>query len=206
MVCSQGYKIDVKPEVPGVKRSDWGERTMAETATKMPVKTEKSTKPVGKPLGSGVWQPFEALHQEIDRLFEDFSWGLPRLSFPRLSATAPFFQGDFELKVASEVTEDDKAYRISVEVPGMEEKDIALSVTDSSLTIKGEKKSEKEESKKDYHYSERSYGAFRRSFALPEDVDAGKIEASMKSGVLTVVLPKSAEAQKKSRKVEIKSA
>jgi HSP20 family protein len=179
---------------------------MAEAATKLPVKTEKSAKPASKPAGTGVWHPFEALHQEIDRLFDDFSFGWPRLSFPRLPTTAPFFQGEFELKVASEVTEDDKAYRIAVELPGMEEKDVEVSVSDSALTIKGEKKSEKEETKKDYHYSERSYGVFRRSFALPEGVDADKIEASMKSGVLAVVLPKSAEAQKKSRKVEIKSA
>ena len=173
---------------------------MAETATKLPVKTEPSTKP------ASVWHPFETLHQEIDRLFDDFSWNWPRLSFPRPSATAPYLQGDFELKVATEVTEDDKAYRISVELPGMEEKDVEISVSDNMLTMKGEKKSEKEETKKDYHYSERRYGAFRRSFALPDDVDASKIEANMKAGVLSVVLPKSAEAQKKSRKVEIKSA
>jgi HSP20 family protein len=88
----------------------------------------------------------------------------------------------------------------------MSEKDVEVSLSDSALTIKGEKKSEKEESKKDYHYSERTYGAFRRSFVLPEGVDAGKIEANMKSGVLTVVLPKNAEAQKKSRKIEIKTS
>lgn len=179
---------------------------MPEGVTKVAVKAEKSAKPATKPATSGIWHPFEALHQEIDRLFDDFSWGRPRLSFPRIPSMAPFFQGDFELKIASELTEDDKAYRVNVELPGMEEKDIELSVSDNTVTIKGEKKSEKEESKKDYHYSERSYGAFRRSFALPEGVDADKIEATMKSGVLTVVLPKSAESQKKSRKVEIKSA
>jgi HSP20 family protein len=178
---------------------------MAEAATKLPVKTEKSAQSAAKPT-TNIWHPFEALHQEIDRLFDDVSWNWPRLSFPRLPATAPYFHGDFELKVASEVAEDDKAYRVTVELPGMEEKDVEVSLSDSAITIKGEKKSEKEETKKDYHYSERTYGAFRRSFALPEGVDADKIEATMKSGVLTVVLPKSAEAQKKSRKVEIKAA
>jgi HSP20 family protein len=177
---------------------------MAEATTKVPLKTEKTGTPA-KPASS-VWHPFEALHQEIDRLFEDFPGNWPRLSFPRISAAAPYLHGDFELKVASEVSEDDKAYRVTVELPGMSEKEVEIGLTDSTLTIKGEKKSEKEETKKDYHYSERSYGAFRRSFALPEGVDADKIEASLKSGVLTVVMPKSAEAQKKSRKVEIKSA
>jgi HSP20 family protein len=172
---------------------------MTETATKLTVKAEKPAKPA-----SGAWHPFEALHQEIDRLFDDFSW--PRLSFPRVSAAAPYFPADFEVKVASEVSEDDKAYRVAVELPGMSEKDVEVGLSDSTLTIKGEKKSEKEESKKDYHYSERSYGAFRRSFALPEGVEADKIEANMKAGVLTIVMPKNAEAQKKSRKVEIKAA
>jgi HSP20 family protein len=171
---------------------------MAEAANTLTVKTEKPAKPV-----SSAWHPFEALHQEIDRLFNDFSW--PRLSFPRVSA-APYFPADFEVKVASEVSEDDKAYRVAVELPGMSEKDVEVSLSDSMLTIKGEKKSEKEESRKDYHYSERSYGAFRRSFVLPEGVEADKIEANMKAGVLTIVMPKNAEAWKKSRKVEIKAA
>jgi HSP20 family protein len=177
---------------------------MAEAAAKPSVKTEKTAKPAKPALSA--WHPFEVLHGEIDRLFDDFSWNWPRLSFPRASAAAPYSPADFDLKVASEVTEDDKAYRVTVEVPGMSEKDVDISLSDSTITIKGEKKSEKEETKKDYHYSERSYGALRRSFALPEGVDADKIEANMKSGVLTVVMPKSAEAQKKSRKVEIKAA
>lgn len=177
---------------------------MAEAATKLSVTSEKSAKPTK--AAPGAWHPFETLHHEIDRLFEDFSWNLPRLSFPRISASAPYFQGDLELRVASEVSEDEKAYRVTVELPGMSEKDVEVSLSDSTVTIKGEKKSEKEESKKDYHYSERSYGAFRRSFALPVGVDADKIEASMQSGVLNVIMPKSAEAQKKSRKVEIKAA
>jgi HSP20 family protein len=173
---------------------------MAEVATKLPVKGTKSEKP------APVWRPFETLHHEIDRLFDDFSRNWPRLSFPRASSTAPFVQGGFELKVASEVTEDDKGYRLTVELPGMQEKDVEISLSGNTLTMRGEKKSEKEETRKNRHYSERSYGAFRRDFALPEDVDSEKVEASMKSGILTVVLPKSAEAQKKSRKVEIKSA
>ena len=176
---------------------------MAEAATKLPLHTEagKPAKPVTRP-----WHPFEALHQEIDRLFDDFSWTLPRLSLPRTSAAASYVQGDFALKVASEVSEDDKAYRVTVELPGMSEKDVEISLSNGVLTVKGEKKSEKEESKKDYHYSERSYGAFRRSFGLPEGVDADKIEANMKAGVLAIVMPKSAETQKKSRTVEIRTA
>jgi HSP20 family protein len=74
------------------------------------------------------------------------------------------------------------------------------------LTIKGEKKEEKEEKKKDYYLSERRYGSFERRLQIPEEVDADKIEAAFKKGVLTVTLPKKAEAQKPAKKIEVKAA
>jgi HSP20 family protein len=86
----------------------------------------------------------------------------------------------------------------------MEEKDIELTVSNDVLTIKGERKEEKEEKNKDYHISERRYGSYQRSFRLPEAVDDSKIEAKFKNGLLTVTLPKTAEAQKKSKKIEVK--
>jgi HSP20 family protein len=86
----------------------------------------------------------------------------------------------------------------------MEEKDIDVKFADGVLTIKGEKKEEREEKKKDYYLSERRFGSFQRSFRVPEGVDADKIDASFKNGVLTVMLPKSAEAQKREKKIAIK--
>jgi HSP20 family protein len=77
-------------------------------------------------------------------------------------------------------------------------------LSDGTLTIKGEKKDEKEERNKDYYLSERRYGSFQRSFSVPDGVDAEKIEAAFKNGVLTVTLPKTPEAQKKEKKIEIK--
>ncbi len=74
------------------------------------------------------------------------------------------------------------------------------------MTIKGEKRDEKEEKKKDYYLSERRYGSFQRSFGVPDGVDADKITASFKNGVLTVILPKSAEAQKSEKKIAINKA
>jgi HSP20 family protein len=88
----------------------------------------------------------------------------------------------------------------------MEEKSVELRIADGIMTIKGEKKEEKEEKKKDDHLTERRYGAFQRSFALPVGVDADKIEASFKTSVLTVTLPKKPEAIKAERKVEIKAS
>jgi HSP20 family protein len=97
----------------------------------------------------------------------------------------------------------DNAFEITAELPGLEAKNIELNLTDDVLTIKGEKKEEKEEKTKDRYVSERRYGSFRRSVQLPSSVDASKIEANCKSGVLTVTLPKTAEAQKKQTVIPI---
>ena len=175
---------------------------MAEKETKVPAKTEE--KPVEGAALPAAWRPFESLRREVDRLFEDFDrsgWGFPSRSlfdiepFWRRRATAP----------AVDIVEREKDYQLTAELPGLEEKDIELNVTDDVMTIKGEKKEEKEEKKKDYYLSERRYGAFQRSFSLPPGVDADKIDASFKKGVLTVTLPKKPEAMKPQRKVEIKA-
>ena len=81
-----------------------------------------------------------------------------------------------------------------------------MNVANGGLTIKGEKREEKEEKQKDYYVSERRYGSFERHFGLPEGVDANKIEATFKNGVLKVTLPKTAEAQKSAKKIEVKAA
>ena len=176
---------------------------MAE-ATKLPVKTEER-KPAA---GMRPWRPFENLRREIDRLFEDFDggWRSPfgrsffdvQPSWPRESswAAAP----------AVDVAETDKGYEIAAELPGMDEKNVEVKLSDGVLTIKGEKREEKEEKKKDYYLSERSFGSFQRSFQVPDGVDTNKIEANFKNGVLTVSLPKSAEAQKAAKKIEVKAA
>ena len=88
----------------------------------------------------------------------------------------------------------------------MSESDVQVLAANGGLTIKGEKKEEKEERKKDYYVSERRYGSFERRLQIPEGVDAEKIEANFKKGVLTVILPKKPEAQKPEKKIEIKAA
>ena len=87
----------------------------------------------------------------------------------------------------------------------MDEKSIEVKFSDGMLTIKGEKEETKEEKEKDYHLSERRYGSFQRTFGVPDGVDANKIEATFTKGVLTVVLPKSAEAQKAEKKIAVKA-
>jgi HSP20 family protein len=180
---------------------------MAETATKVPVQSDK---PAPAPTAApDVFRPFEALRRQVDRIFEDFDRNPWRLPFARsLFDAEPFTaRGVFGAALpAVDVAEHEKQYEITAELPGLSEGDIEVSLANQVLTIKGEKKEEKEDEQKDYHVSERRYGSFRRSFQVPEGVDTGKIEASFKNGVLTLVLPKSAEAQQQEKKIEIKAA
>ena len=105
-----------------------------------------------------------------------------------------------------DVAEDEKAYRITAELPGLEPKDIELSVSGDRLVLRGEKREEKEQKDKNYYMSERAYGSFQRAFALPEGIDRDKIAAELAKGVLTITLPKTAEAQKPAQKIEVKPA
>lgn len=176
---------------------------MAETVTKLPIKTE------GQEPGSGEWRPLANLRHEIDRLFDDFGWGFARRPFGRtLFDVEPFWRGElsFDKAPAVDIAEKEKEYEITAELPGMDEKNIDVKFADGVLTIKGEKTEEKEEKKKDYYLSERRFGLFQRSFQVPDGVDADKLEASFKNGVLTVVLPKSPEAQRREKKIPIKKA
>ena len=176
---------------------------MANT-TQVPVKTERAS--VSRPQ---TFRPFERLQREIDRLFDDFTGGIGRSPFGRsFFDIAPAWRTQSVLSAmpAVDVTETDKAYEIAAELPGMDEKNIEVKVTDDVLTIKGDKQEVKEEKKKDYYLSERSFGSFQRSFQVPANVDTDKIDASFKIGVLTVTLPKSTEAHKAEKKITVKAA
>ena len=171
---------------------------MAEPALKMPEKTE------AKPPAAREWRPLEMLRREVDQLFEDF--GLR--SFRSGMDFGPFWRGEVSWgKVpAVDFVENDKSYVVTAELPGMSESDVDVKYAEGALTIRGEKKEEKEERKKDYYLSERRYGTFQRIFQVPNGVDADKIEAAFKNGVLTVTLPKSAQAAKNEKKIAIKKA
>jgi HSP20 family protein len=176
---------------------------MAEAATKFPVKTEAKT---DRPA---EWRPFEGLRREIDRLFDDVQLGSWRSPFSRsVFDIEPFWRGEFSWGKAPavDVVEKDKAYEITAELPGMDDKDIEVKFADGVLSIKGEKKEEKEEKKRDWYLSERRYGLFQRAFRVPDGVEAEKIDANFKNGVLTVNLPKSPQAIKSEKKIPIGKA
>jgi HSP20 family protein len=107
---------------------------------------------------------------------------------------------------AVDISETDNAFEITAELPGMDEKNVEVKFANGVLTIKGEKQDEKEEKNRDYYMRERSFGSFQRNFKVPDSVNTDKIEAHFKEGVLTVMLPKSAEGQKAEKKITVKSA
>jgi len=152
----------------------------------------KSLIPVGRDRSKpGEVSPFGALHREIDRLFDDFSRGFP--SF-----------GSTDLVPRMDVYETDKEIELTAELPGLEEKDVEINVSDGLLTIRGEKKSEKEEKDKHYRLVERNYGSFSRTIELPSGVDPDKIQATIAKGVLKVSIPK--PPMKDAKKIEVKTA
>ena len=136
--------------------------------------------------------PFAFLQQEIDRLFDGFSRNFP--AFTAAGRTLP----------SMDVSETDKAIEITAELPGLEQKDVELNLTDNLLTIRGEKKNEREEKNKDYHLVERSFGSFARSVELPAGVKAEDISAEISKGVLKVTVRK--PTPKQSKQIEIKTA
>ncbi|HXW70401.1 MAG TPA: Hsp20/alpha crystallin family protein [Methylocella sp.] len=175
---------------------------MAEPS-KLPVKTER------KGVAPRHWPPFDTFRREVDRLFDNFMGGGWHLPFGRQTFDMDVgWPRDMSLAMipAVDVAEKEKEYEITVELPGLDEKSIDIKLSNRTLTIRGEKKEEKEEREKDYYLSERRYGSFSRSFEVPDTVDTSKIEASFAKGVLTLKLPKSADAQKSEKNIEIKAA
>lgn len=151
------------------------------------------------PLAPFGW-PFRSLQREVNRVFRDF---FDEASLPDVGFGAGTTPG---ISVKMDIAETDKAFEVTAEMPGMDEKDIELSVADGVLTVKGEKKAEKEEKDKNYHRIERSYGSFQRSLALPPTVNVEAIDATFKKGVLTITLPKTAKAVEKAKKIEVKAS
>lgn len=148
-----------------------------------------------------IWKPFrelepfrdfERLRRNMDRFWDSFfERGVRRT------------EEEGEWLPSLDVAETKDEIVVKAEVPGMEPKDIDISLSDGLLTIKGEKKQEREEKEEDYHLVERSYGTFTRSIRLPKEVRRDKISASYKNGVLKVTLPKSEEAKQKEIKIKV---
>jgi len=144
--------------------------------------------------------PADMLNRSMDRLFKEFFRETGLSSF---GGDGEVFSGFYP---RIDMTEDEESITLTAELPGMDEKDIEISLTKDVLTIKGEKKSEQEEKSKDSYYMERSFGSFQRTFPIPEDVNTEKADAVFKKGVLHITLPKTAQKKSSQKKIKVKSA
>jgi HSP20 family protein len=161
-------------------------------AIKKPAPKETSSVPVKREQ----YSPFSLLRQEMNSVFDNFLRGFEREPFAvRFGAFSP----------SVDIKETDREIKVSAELPGMNDKDIDVSLTRDSLTIKGEKKEEKEDKGKNYYRMERSFGSFTRTVPLPAEVDTEKVKADFVKGVLTVTLPKTPKAIKDTKKIPIKA-
>jgi len=138
--------------------------------------------------------PLTAFHEQMNRLFDEFSRGL---DVPSLGLSSDFGFPHVEL------SETDKDVKVEAELPGLSEGDIELTLRDGALVIRGEKKGAMED--KSRRVSERFYGRFERAIPLPGEVREDQVNATFRNGVLTVTLPKSAEAAQKSKRIPIKT-
>ncbi len=174
---------------------------MTQSVTRLPITKKEKTSPAPAP-----WRPLLGLQREINQIFDqvDRNW-------------RPFVQRSIDWNPvarmeaswsspAVDIVDKHTSYEVTAEVPGMAAENLEVKLVDNHLVIKGEKKESREETEGGSHLSERYYGAFERNFRVPDGVDSGKIEAALKDGVLTVVLPKTAEAVKPAKKIEIKAA
>ncbi len=136
----------------------------------------------------------------FEDLFEDFDRDLGRGSLLRRA-------GEWLEETPSfEVSETADEFCVKAELPGLDEKDIEVSMDGNELTVRGEKKRERDEKKRDYHVSEMSYGEFTRSVLLPEDVDREKVKAVFKKGVLTLTLPKTEQGKAQHKRIDVVAA
>jgi HSP20 family protein len=137
-------------------------------------------------------EPFTQLRSEVDRLFDSLPLRLPTFRFARMAAVP-----------AIDMSETDKAYKITAELPGIDPENVDVTFDDGLLRIAGEKSEQREENERGYRFSERSYGSFERLLELPSAVQGDKVKARFNNGVLTVTVPKDEKVAAKSRRIAI---
>ncbi len=135
-------------------------------------------------------------HRDFDRMFDDFMGGLPTLFRRDMPVMTPTMN----------LAESEAAYEVTLDLPGLDEKEVEITLKDGLLVVKGEKKTEHEEKDKTFHLVERGYGAFSRVIRVPGTVEEENITARFDKGVLTITLPRTREAVKEARKIEVKGS
>lgn len=174
---------------------------MPKNSTDVPVPHETAAPAPARMFAPAPWMGLGSLRDEMERLFDAFE---PRHWFDRAD-TARTERG-FPLCPAIDLTEDEKGYAVSAELPGLEADAIQIKISNGTLSISGEKSEEKTEGDANHHLSERRWGSFQRTIRMPENVDQDKIEATFSKGVLTVQMPKSAAALASEKTIAVKAA
>lgn len=149
--------------------------------------------------------PMTPARDDIDSFFQTMFNGMVT-PWEAMNEFLPFWRhqrAEADILPSLDLTSDEKAYALSIELPGVEPENVKLEVRDNALIIAGEKKHESPDDKKNCHVLERVYGSFQRVLALPDDADVGAITAAHKNGVLTVTVPRKAPAQPQAKTIEI---
>ncbi|MGI0115277.1 Hsp20/alpha crystallin family protein [Zooshikella sp. RANM57] len=174
----------------------------------MPVTREAESKDMPVSSNSYMQNPIFQLHREIERLFDEAFRGfnLPSLGsslFPTHPNSGLIAQA---FRPSLNVSSDDKGYQITLEAPGLTEKDIDIEIKRDIMTIQGSKQEEKENKDRHFYRIERHYGTFQRVLALPEDANTDAIQAEMKNGVLKITIPRQETEITNKRKITIQSS
>lgn len=164
-------------------------RDLVSTGQKTPAEKTSAAHPLDL-----FQREFSGFQREMDRLFDNF--------FGDGNGFASRVWPEGKMPSVDEAT-DEKGYHVKVDLPGMEEKDIDISLEDGVLTVRGERSVEDEQKDRDFVRKERAWGSFERSVALPFEVDQDKVAATFRKGVLSIDLPKSASAKSKVRKISV---
>ncbi|MCB2215247.1 Hsp20/alpha crystallin family protein [Desulfofustis glycolicus] len=150
------------------------------------------------------YHPLYHFQQQMEQFFDSWAHDLG-MPGRKAGESGSLMAGSF-LKPSVNIGGNEKEYSISVEIPGVEEKDIKVEIKDDTLTISGEKQQEKEDRQKDFYRIERSYGSFRRVLTLPDDADRDGIKAGFRKGVLQLTIPKKAVSKADVKQIEVRSA
>lgn len=188
--------MDIKKLAPW----NWFRKEQEDAGHQVPVRHPASLAPT-----MGYDHPLASFHREFDRLFNSMLQGFGRAPIGFDDLGRPALSPEI-LKPTVDIASAEKEYTVTVEVPGVNEDDVKLELSDGNLTIQGEKKREKSSRDKDYFCVERSYGAFRRVLSLPDDVDQDGIRAAFRNGVLTITMPRRALPQSKVKRIEVQRA
>lgn len=187
--------MDIKKLAPW----NWFKKEEEQSGASVPVVQRSDAHPSYSE--EGPQNPLLHLHREVDRLFENAFRGFGVSPFN--GNVFPIMTTAGLLKPQVDIGATEKEYSITVEVPGVDEKDVKVEITDNTMTIHGEKKQEKEEKDKNYYRVERSYGSFQRVLSLPDDADQEKIKATFKKGILTIKMPRKAAPKSKVQQIPI---